>query len=80
MDKKVLIVNFLLTFIAAFLAISLFAVLHRPPNMPMPQTLPQMGQPPMPPSPPMGNQQQQVGGPQMMVPPQGQSMPPNAEK
>jgi len=32
MDKKALLMNFLVTFVAAFLAISLFAALHQPPR------------------------------------------------
>lgn len=33
MDKKAILINFLVTFAAVFLAISLFAALHRPPRM-----------------------------------------------
>lgn len=33
MDKKALFINFLVTFVASFLAISLFMFLHRPPRM-----------------------------------------------
>lgn len=81
MDKNTLVLNFLITFVAAYLAVSLFTALHRPPQMPMPSMpvpSPQMGQP-MPPAPPVPNQPQ-VSGPQMLAPPHGQQMPPKAEK
>lgn len=35
MDKKVLVINFVVSFAAAYLALSLFFALHRPPRMMM---------------------------------------------
>lgn len=80
MDMKTLVINFLLTFVAAFLAVSLFAALHTPPRMPMPQLPSQQIGPQMPPPPPMAGQPQ-MGGPQMIAPPKnGQPMPPREVK
>jgi len=65
MDRKELLINFLVTFVAAFLAISLFAALHHPPKF---GELPPGAYPP-PPPPQAQPQPGQFGGPTGQVPP-----------